>query len=86
MPIGFHSLPDRSELAWATLHDYCRSNKIPIQKTDLQIGTPEAPSFVIGLNVNGITYVGAPAPNKKAALRLAAIQAAGALGLIVPEN
>ncbi|KAG8989573.1 hypothetical protein FRB94_014306 [Tulasnella sp. JGI-2019a] len=69
--------------AWAAVHDHCRKNKILIEKTEVQLGTPEMPSFALFLSFDGRNFVGGPEPNKKAALRAAAIQAAQALGLLV---
>ncbi|KAG8862778.1 hypothetical protein FRB96_000788 [Tulasnella sp. 330] len=74
---------DQGGRAWAAVHDYCRKNKIPIQKTEVQLGTPDAPSIAMFLTFDGNNFVGGPAPNGKTALRLAAIEAAQALGLQV---
>ncbi|KAG8988649.1 hypothetical protein FRB94_000518 [Tulasnella sp. JGI-2019a] len=71
---------DQGGRAWAMVHDYCRKNKILLQKTDVQLGTPNAPSFAMFLTFDGNNFIGGPAPNKKAALRLAALQAAQSLG------
>ncbi|KAG8888861.1 hypothetical protein FRB98_006647 [Tulasnella sp. 332] len=73
---------DEGGRAWAAVHDYCRKNKILIEKTDISLGTPESPSFAMFLTFAGYNFVGGPAPNKKAALRAAAIQAAQTLGLM----
>ncbi|KAG8989572.1 hypothetical protein FRB94_014305 [Tulasnella sp. JGI-2019a] len=77
---------DQGGRAWATVHDHCRKNKILLQKTEVQLDTPEIPSFAVFLTFDGNSFTGGPAPNKKAALRLAAIQAAQFLGLTVPPD
>ncbi|KAG9013387.1 hypothetical protein FRB94_002915 [Tulasnella sp. JGI-2019a] len=74
----------------AVLHDYCRSQGIPVNRIEVAEGPHNKPSWIVTVILYGVTnpsaksFISDPAPSKKAARDLAATKALNFLGLAIP--
>ncbi|KAG8990529.1 hypothetical protein FRB94_010705 [Tulasnella sp. JGI-2019a] len=79
-------------MAWATLHNYCRSNHIPLNLIEIAEGPENATRWVVSIIVgdasspNAKVFTGPPASAKKASRTAASILALQHFRVPVPND